>query len=104
MNFLVFGDQSTETFGALRNLKFSNSPVVRDFLTQADVALRRLICLLPRHEKERLPDLSLRLESFGDLAESSTTHPVLRPVLTATAQLVELLQFVYIFSARPEWD
>ena len=66
MEFLIFGDQSAETFGALRNLKLANSPVVREFLTQADIALRRQISLLHRLDKERLPDLSLRLEPFGD--------------------------------------
>lgn len=95
MNFLIFGDQSAETFEALRNLKLSDSLVVRDFMTQADIALHRQISLLPRLDKERLPDLSLRLESFGDWEESLTTHPVLRPVLTATAHFVELLRFVY---------
>lgn len=80
MNFLVFGDQSAETFGALHRPKFSNSLVVRDFLTQTDIAFRRQISLLPRLDKEQFPDLSLRLESFGDWQESSTTHPVLRPL------------------------
>lgn len=95
MNFLIFGDQSAETFGALRHLKLSNGPVVRDFITQADIALHRQISLLPQLDKELLPELSLRLESFEDWQDSLTTHPVLRPVLTAAAHFVELLQFVY---------
>ena len=94
MNFLIFGDQSTETFGALRDLKSSNNPIVLDFLNQADVALRHQISLLPQLDKERLPKLSLRPESFKDWRESSTAHPVSRSILTTTAQLVELLQSV----------
>lgn len=94
MNFLIFGDQSAETFGALRALELSSSPVVRDFLTQADIALRRQISLLPRPDREQLPKFSLRPESFGGWGESLTTHPVLRPVLTTTAQIVEFLRSV----------
>ena len=98
MNFLIFGDQSFETFGALRHLESSNGPLVRDFITQADIALRRQIFLLSRLDKELLPELSLPLESFEDREESLTTHPVLRPVLTAAAHFVEFLRFVYTYS------
>ena len=100
MYFLIFGDQSNESFEALRSLKCPKDSHVQDFLSKADAAIRRQISLLSRHEREGLPQKFSLLHFVHDWAEPWTTHPVLRPVLTATSQVVELLRYVCPFQAK----
>src|SRR3954470_20250792 len=94
MEFLVFGDQSTETFESLRNPQLSKGYVVRTFLTDVNNSLRRQISLLPRLTKDLLPDILLSKQSFDDYRQWPTCDPILRPVLTAISQFVEFFGFV----------
>jgi hypothetical protein len=98
MDFLILGDQSTEAFTALRPLA-SLEPVAHDFLAQLDHALRREVSLLPRADKNRLPELPPQGQSLVQAwAKTGSLHPVLRPVLTATSQCIDLLRSVYQFN------
>ena len=94
MDFLIFGDQSTETFEALCSPSFSNSPVVRVFIKEVDTVIRRQISLLPRLTKDLLPDILLSQESFENCGKWPKSDPVLRPILTTISQFVEFFGFV----------
>lgn len=99
MDFLIFGDQSTETFESLHNPQLANNHVVRKFLVEVDKSLRRQISLLPRLTKDSLPDTLLSKQSFDEYAEWPTSDPILRPVLVAISQFVEVFGCVNNFSA-----
>ncbi|KAH8585608.1 beta-ketoacyl synthase [Bisporella sp. PMI_857] len=94
MNFLIFGDQSSETFEAIRNPKFLNPHVVQQFLSQVDTALRRQIHLLPRLERDLLPGILLSPEPFETFGKWPVEDPVLRPILTAISQFVEFFGYM----------
>ncbi|CAM6003988.1 unnamed protein product, partial [Sphagnum balticum] len=86
--------QSTETFEGLRNPPFANSHVVRKFLREVDISLRRQISLLPRLTKDSLPDILLSKQSFDEYGEWPSSDPILRPVLTAISQFVEFFGYL----------
>ncbi|KAA8647041.1 uncharacterized protein ATNIH1004_005724 [Aspergillus tanneri] len=93
MKILILGDQSTETFKALCSPQALKSSTVQDFLTQCNLALRRELSLLPRFDKAQFPDLPLHVDALQDWVQWGRTHPVLRPVLTAASQCVQILQY-----------
>ncbi|PYH97266.1 hypothetical protein BO71DRAFT_438922 [Aspergillus ellipticus CBS 707.79] len=94
MNILLFGDQSSDSFTALNNAQILERHIVQTFLAEANLALRSKILQLPRPARQRLPDLSLRANALQDWIPRATTHSVLRPVLTAAAQITEFLHYV----------
>lgn len=92
MKILILGDQSTETFEALSSPQALKCSAVQDFLTKCNLALRREFSLLPRIDKQQFPNIPLHANALQDWAQWGKTHPVLRPVLTAASQCVQILQ------------
>jgi hypothetical protein len=92
MKILILGDQSTETFEALSSPQALKSPAVQDFLTKCNLALRREFSLLPRIDKQQFPNLPLHADALQGWSQWGKTHPILRPVLTAASQCVQILQ------------
>lgn len=92
MNIFIFGDQSTENFEALFSPQAFQNLAVQEFLTQCNLALRREVALLPRIDRPQFPDLPLYVGAPQGWLQLGKTHPVLRPVLTAVSQCVQLLQ------------
>ena len=105
MDFLILGDQSTETFAAFRHPASFFEPDAQIFLAQVDRAIRREISQLPQSAKNRLPGLPKDSSSlFQDWAERGSLQPVIRPVLTAASQVLDLLRFVRRLSKYGSWN
>ncbi|PWY68035.1 ketoacyl-synt-domain-containing protein [Aspergillus sclerotioniger CBS 115572] len=91
MEIFVFGDQSTDSFSSLRSRDALARPIAQDFLVQVNAALRREIGRLSSWDRQRVPALGMQANALQDWLPRATTDPVLRPVLTVAAQIVEFI-------------
>lgn len=86
MDIFLFGDQSADSFAALRSRNARAPPIVQEFLVQVHAALRGEICQLSAGDRPRVPALAMHADALQDWLPCATTDAVLRPVLTVAAR------------------
>lgn len=97
MSFLLFGDQSSDTYTFLSDFCRRGSPSLlsQSFLQQASVALKAEVDGLSVLHRKRIPNFSSIEQLNRRYNESNTKYPAVDSALVCVAQLAHYIEYVY---------
>ena len=107
MAFLLFGDQSLDTYGFLAYFHREGNPSVlsREFLRLAGEALKCEVDKLPRSQRQMIPIFRTLQELNEKYHAQGLKYPAIDSALLCVAQLAHYIEYAYILQyALPSQD
>ena len=98
--FLLFGDQSLDTYGFLADFHRLGNPSVlsREFLRRAGEALKREVDQLPRIGKQKIPVFRTLQELNEGYHAQGVKYPAIDSALLCVAQLAHYIEYAHILN------